>query len=85
MGKVALETTVSTKEPERLLAALAPYRPLEVVVETCPFWPWLYDLLVPAGIGFHLAHAKQLRAIAAARRKVMRWTRGSSPGCSSRG
>jgi len=48
---VALETTVSTKEPERLLAALAPYRPLEVVVETCPFWPWLYDLLVTlAGI-----------------------------------
>ena len=69
MGKVALETTVSTKEPERLLAALAPYRPLEVVVETCPFWPWLYDLLVPAGIGFHLAHAKQLRAIAAAPQK----------------
>jgi len=69
MGKVALETTVSTKEPERPLAALAPYRPLEVVVETCPFWPWLYDLLVPAGIGFHLAHAKQLRAIAAAPQK----------------
>jgi len=59
MGAVALETSVSTREPERLLAALAPYRPLEVVVETCPFWPWLYDLLVPAGIGFHLAHAKQ--------------------------
>jgi hypothetical protein len=36
MGKVALETTVSTKDPERLLGALAPYRPLEVVVETCP-------------------------------------------------
>src|SRR2546428_14136667 len=38
-------------------------------VETCPFWPWLYALLVPAGIGFHLAHAKQLRAIAAAPQK----------------
>ncbi len=69
MGQVALETTVSTKEPERLLGALAPYRPLEAVVETCPFWPWLYDLLVPAGIGFHLAHAKQLRAIAVAPQK----------------
>jgi len=69
MGQVALEATVSTKEPERLLATLAPYRPLDVVVETCPFWPWLYDLLVPAGIGFHLAHAKQLRAIAAAPQK----------------
>src|SRR5260370_25053048 len=69
MGQVALETTVSTKEPERLVGAPAPYRPLEVVVETCPFWPWLYDLLVPAGIGFHLAHAKQLRAIAVAPQK----------------
>jgi transposase len=69
MGQVALETAVSTREPELLLAALAPYRPLEVVVETCPFWPWVYDLLVPAGIGFHLAHAKQLRAIAAAPQK----------------
>ncbi len=69
MGQVALETSVSTREPEQLLAALAPYRPLEVVVETCPFWPWVYDLLVPAGIGFHLAHAKQLRAIAAAPQK----------------
>ena len=63
MGQVALETTVSAKEPERPLGALAPYRRLEVVVETCPFWPWLDDLLMPAGIGFHLAHAKQLRAI----------------------
>src|SRR5213594_1289757 len=69
LGGVALETTVPTRTPERLLAALAPYRPLDVVVETCPFWPWLYDLLVPAGIGFHLAHAKQLRAIAAAPQK----------------
>src|SRR5260370_31136535 len=69
MGQVALETTVSTKEPERLLGALAPYRPLEVVVETCPFWPWLYDLLVLAGIGFHPAHANQLRPIAVAPQK----------------
>jgi len=68
-GELALETTVSTREPERLLAALAPYRPLDVVVETCPFWPWLHDLLVPAGIRFHLAHAKQLRAIATAPQK----------------
>src|SRR5919106_2082465 len=70
MRAIALETKVSTQEPERLLATLAPYRPLEVVVETCPFWPWLYDLLVPAGIGFHLAHAKRLRAIATAPQKT---------------
>jgi transposase len=43
---------------------LAPFRPLEVVVETCPFWPWIYDLLVGEGITFHLAHAKELRFIA---------------------
>ncbi len=69
LGGVALETTVPTREPDRLLAVLAPFRPLEVVVETCPFWPWIYDLLVPAGIGFHLAHAKALRAIATAPQK----------------
>ena len=69
LGTIVLETTVSTREPERLLAVLAPFRPLAVVVETCPFWPWLYDLLVPAGIGFHLAHAKRLRAIATAPQK----------------
>src|SRR5439155_1194530 len=69
-GAIVLETTVPTRTPERLLAVLAPFRPLEVVVETCPFWPWLYDLLVPAGIGFHLAHAKRLRAIATAPQKT---------------
>src|SRR6059036_1872360 len=69
LGALVLETTVPTREPERLLAVLAPFRPLEIVVETCPFWPWLYDLLVPAGIGFHLAHAKRLRAIATAPQK----------------
>src|SRR6266567_271362 len=69
LGTIVLETTVSTREPERVLAVLAPFRPLEVVVETCPFWPWLYDLLVPAGIRFHLAHAKRLRAIATAPQK----------------
>src|SRR3989442_14487878 len=69
LGGVALETTVPTREPDRLLAVLAPFRPLEVVVEACSLWPWLYDLLVPAGIGFHLAHAKALRAIATAPQK----------------
>jgi len=69
LGGLVLETTVPTRDPDRLLAELAAFRPLEVVVETCPFWPWLYDLLMPAGIGFHLAHAKQLRAIAAAPQK----------------
>jgi transposase len=68
-GEMALESRISTTEPERLLEALAPFRPLEAVVETCPFWPWIHDLLVPAGIGFHLAHAKELRSIATAPQK----------------
>lgn len=63
-GKQEVSSRVSTEEPERLLEVLAPFRPLQVVVETCPFWPWIYDLLVPAGIDFHLAHAKELRFIA---------------------
>ncbi len=56
-------------EPDRLLEALAPYRPLEVVVETSSSWPWLYELLRPAGVRFVLAHAKKLRAIAEANYK----------------
>jgi transposase len=68
-GTLSLNTRVSTQEPEGLLEILDPFRPLEVVVETCPFWPWIYDLLVPAGITFHLAHAKALRFIANAPQK----------------
>lgn len=63
-GGIKLNHRVSTREPEQLVLTLAPFRPLEVVVETCPFWPWIYDLLVPEGITFHLAHAKELRFIA---------------------
>jgi transposase len=51
-------------QPDRLLAALAPYRPLEAVVETSSSWPWLHDVLTAAGISFVLAHARRLRAIA---------------------
>jgi transposase len=69
-GERVLEERVSTKEPGRVLDLLAPYRPLHVVVESCPVWPWLYDLLVPAGIRFHLAHAKALRLIASSSRKT---------------
>lgn len=55
---------------EPMLATLAEYRPLEVAVETCPFWPWIYDVLAPTEIGFHLAHAKELEAIAKAETKT---------------
>lgn len=56
-------------ERARVLAALEPYRPVEVVLETSGSWPWIYDLLTPAGIGVVLAHAKKLRAIAEANYK----------------
>ncbi|UCF18944.1 MAG: IS110 family transposase [Gemmatimonadota bacterium] len=63
-GAIKLNHRVSTRKPEELVRTLAPFHPLEVVVETCPFWPWIYDLLVPEGVTFHLAHAKELRFIA---------------------
>ncbi len=53
-----------------LVATLEGYRPLEVVVETCPFWPWIYDRLEATDIGFHLAHASDLQAIARAKTKT---------------
>jgi len=57
---------VRVRQAEKLLALLASYRPLEAVVETSGGWPWLRELLVGQGIGFVLAHAKKLRAIAEA-------------------
>lgn len=63
-GNLVLETTVPSEDPERLVAELAGYRPLSVVVETCPSWPWIHEVLVAEGIEFHLAHAKHLRMIA---------------------
>lgn len=72
-GGVVHRASIRTTEPARLVDTLAPYHspahPLAVVVETCPFWPWLYDLLVPRGMDFHLAHAQELEAIAKAARK----------------
>lgn len=61
---------VPVGDGEPLLATLEGYRPLEVVVETCPFWPWLHDVLEPTEIGFHLAHASRLEAIAESKTKT---------------
>lgn len=55
---------VRNDEPERLVELLKAYRPLEVVVETSPAWPWLYDLLEGRDCHFVLAHANRLRVIA---------------------
>ena len=59
-------TRARVPDRQRLLALLAPYRPLEVVMETSSSWPWLYEVLSGAGITFVLAHARRLRAIAEA-------------------
>jgi transposase len=67
--RVAGPTRVNVREPERLLALLVPYRPLDAIVETSSSWPWLHELLRGAGIQFVLAHARRLRAIAEANYK----------------
>ena len=61
---------IRLNEPDRLLAVLDAAAPVEIVVETSPSWPWLYDLVNGrAGVGFVLAHATKLRAIAEANYK----------------
>lgn len=54
---------------QKLVELVAPFRPLEAVVETGPTWPWLYEVLDQAGVQFVLAYAKKLRAIAEANYK----------------
>lgn len=73
-GEVVLEQRVSSRRGAALEDVLAPYHsaesPLHVVVETCPFWPWVFDHLHPLGMHVHLAHARELRAIATSHRKT---------------
>jgi transposase len=67
--RVSGPTRIKVEHPERLLALLAPYRPLDVVMESSSSWPWLSDRLAVPGIQFVLAHARRLRAIAEANYK----------------
>ena len=70
MGELVLKSTrVRMGDAERLLTVLAPYRPLDAVMETSSAWPWLHEVLTGAGIQFVLAHARRLRAIAEANYK----------------
>ena len=69
-GQLCLEQRIRTTTPEALTAALAPFRPLTAVVETSPFWAWVYDLLTPTGVTVAVAHARALRAIATSHRKT---------------
>lgn len=69
-GVVQWQGNVSTQTPAALLERLASYRPLDAVVESSPFWTWVHDLLTPTGIRVHVAHAKELRAIATSHRKT---------------
>jgi len=62
-------TRVRVSEPARVREVLAPFQPLEAVVETSSTWPWLEDVLQPLGVRFVLAHARRLRAIAEANYK----------------
>lgn len=55
---------IANREADRLVELVERFHPVEVVVETSPAWPWLYDLLSGDDCTFVLAHAKQLRAIA---------------------
>lgn len=64
--RVLAPTRVKLEERDRLVALLAPYRPLDAVMETSSSWPWLYEVLSGAGARFVLAHARRLRAIAEA-------------------
>ena len=61
---------IRLSEEARLLELLDRMAPVELVVETSPSWPWLYDLVKDReGVGFVLAHATKLRAIAEANYK----------------
>jgi transposase len=60
---------VPVGQPERLVALLGPYQPVEAIVETSSSWPWLHEVLTGAGVSFVLAHARRLRAIAEANYK----------------
>ena len=62
-------TRVQVEQPERLLALVAAYRPMDAIMETSSSWPWLHELLTGAGVHFVLAHARRLRAIAEANYK----------------
>ncbi|NIP73890.1 MAG: IS110 family transposase [Gammaproteobacteria bacterium] len=62
--RVLAPTRIPVTEKPRLVEVLRPYRPLEVVTEASPFWPWIHERLVEVGVGFVLAHSKKLRAIA---------------------
>ena len=61
---VAGPSRIKNTQEDRLDDLLQQYQPLEVVVETSPAWPWLFDRLEGNGIRFVLAHAKRLRVIA---------------------
>lgn len=56
---------ISHANSNRLVSLLENHRPVEVLVETCPGWSRLFDLVGRPGIHLVLAHAKRLRAIAA--------------------
>jgi transposase len=63
-GAVMQDVEVGVEEPTMIRKVLHCYRPLQVVVESCPFWPWIRDQLEAPKVVFQLAHSRELRAIA---------------------
>ncbi len=47
---VAGPIRVNNSQEDRLNDLLGQYQPLEVVVETSPAWPWLFDRLCAANV-----------------------------------
>jgi len=68
-GEVLLHRNLPT-DPDRFLAAMAPYREDLVVGVECIFtWYWIADLCLEEGIHFVLGHALYMRAIHGAKAK----------------
>lgn len=68
-ARVSGPTRIKVEQSAQLLEVLAPYRPLDAVMESSSSWPWLSEVLAVPGIQFVLAHARRLRAIAEANYK----------------
>lgn len=69
-GAVLACRNVRPRSPTELVTLLESHAPITAVVESCPFWPWVYDTVSAAGIHVALANPHALRAIATSHRKT---------------
>jgi transposase len=69
-GKILSEGRIDNT-PEAVAAMLEPAQgEVQVVLEACGLWPWVYDLLEPHGVEITLAHPQRVKAIAHAKVKT---------------